>query len=283
MGGTPSSQTTTQRAKEKTTGTQDLTTTGTSTGTTSGTTAGTAAATVPEWLMPFITQATGAAGAGLGGFAQGVADFQVPQLTQDVLEASARGDYLYGGPQQQAFIDAAVRAAQPGVYSAFGAAGRAGSGLERAALDQTAVDAFARLFQSERGNQLAAAQALPGLSMMPLELQSRLATLAGGLPGQFAPFLGRDITGTEAGTSSTSTTGRTLGETTGTSSGTTRTTQPLYETPWWQTALGAGTALAGLAMPGLGGASALGNIGSGLFGSTAMSGLQNGGLLGLFR
>jgi hypothetical protein len=235
----------------------------------------------------------GTAGNALGDYQQGIAGYQLPPDAVNALTSTARGDYLYGGPQQQAFIDAARRAAQPGIYSAFGAAGRGGGGLENAALNQSSVDAFANLFNQERGRQLDAAQALPGISMLPLQLQQQLATLAGNLPGQFSPFLGQSTSGLTSGLTSGFTSGLTSGTTSGTTAGTTSgttdtsgtstLTKPLYQTPWWQTALGGAAALGGLAMPGLGGASALGNLGTGLFGSTAMNNASQGGLLGLFR
>src|SRR4029077_4358965 len=157
--------------------------------------------------------------------------------------------------------------------SQFEMAGRPGGGLYHAQVAQQAQDAYAKLYGDERARQLNAATVLPGITQMPVQLQAQIAQLAGQLPGQAAPFLGR------------TTEGQTSGTTAGTSSstGTSTQTQPLYQTPWWQTALGAGTAVAGLAMPGLGGVSALGNIGAGLFGQTAMTNAAQGGLLGVFR
>lgn len=259
MGGdTPKTQTETTKTGETgtTTGTQTGTTTGATTGftsgLTSGQTAGTSTVNLPDWLKPFVTGAVGTAGNALGDFQQGIAGYQLPPEAMDALTSTARGDYLYGGPQQQAFIDAARRAAQPGIYSAFGAAGRGGAGLENAALNQSSVDAFANLFNQERGRQLGAAEALPGISMLPLQLQQQLAQLAGGLPGQFAPFLGQSTSGMTSGLTSGFNTGMTSGTMAGTQTGTTDTsgtstlTKPLYQTPWWQTALGAGTAGLGL-------------------------------------
>ena len=102
----------------------------------------------------------------------------------------------------QPFIDAAVRGASPGIFSQFGAAGGGGGGLQKAALNQAAVDAFAQLYQGERQNQLAAANALPGISQIPFNMQTQLAQLAGGLPGQFSPFLGSNTFGGQFGTTS---------------------------------------------------------------------------------
>lgn len=75
----------------------------------------------------------------------------------DQLLATARGDFLFGTPQSQAAIDAAVRAAAPSILSTFGASGRGTGGLAQAAIAQQATDAFARQFGDERARQLGAA------------------------------------------------------------------------------------------------------------------------------
>jgi hypothetical protein len=276
MGGSsPKTQTTTTTDEQQ----NQSQTSGKTSGTTAGTEFGQTTADIPDFLQPYIQGAFGTAGNALGDLSQGVQGWNVPQQSINALTNTAAGNYLYGGPGQQEFIDASVRAALPGINSQFEMAGRPGGGLYGAQVAQQAQDAYARMYGDERARQLNAAQILPGITQMPLQLQSQLATLAGQLPGQAAPFLGRTVAGQTTGTS----TGKTSSATSGSSSGTSTQTQPLYQTPWWQTALGAGAALGGLAMPGLGGVSALGNIGTGLFGSQAMNTASQGGLLGMFR
>ncbi len=187
---------------------------------------------VPDWLMPFIQQSTGAASSALarlggqvqqdniadltpeqqdalsrmrglvGGDFSGTAqdvfmqaaqgmgtDFLDPELVarlgegfnlgdtineardavgftdnpeaRAALEATARGDFLFGGEGFDAAVDAAVRAATPAIMSTFGGtAGGATSGLATTAIGQAAIDAFANQYGAERGRQVGAADAL---------------------------------------------------------------------------------------------------------------------------
>lgn len=268
-------------------------TTGRTTGTTTGTTRGTSAVNIPAFLRPFLTQQAGVARGALGDLRgllnrpELVAGF-TPQQQQafdlagqfgqsapfttalDALQSTAGGDFLFGGPGQQAFVDAAVRSAQPDVISRFG--GRGGSGLAAASIGQSAVDASANLFNQERQRQLQAAQALPGLSQLPIDLllqtgglQQQLAQQQINAPIAAQQQLLQAATGNLPVSSllGSTQTGRTTGRTTGTS----LTQQPFFENP-----------LANI----LGGASALGGLGSafGPFG-TALGGI-GGGLLGAF-
>jgi hypothetical protein len=257
-GGGPSQDVAT--TKEKTSGIVDSsgntissgTTSGTGTTSQYGTTAGGQTVNVPEWLKQFVGASTGVAGTSLGTAADLASGWQISPESLKTLQDTAGGQYLYGGPQQQAFIDAAVRGASPGIFSQFGAAGGGGGGLQKAALDQSAIDAYARLYQGERANQLDAAKTLPGITQMPFEMQSQLAQLAAGLPGQFSPFLGTNTFGSSLGGGATSQFGQTSGTDATTShvmnTGNNVTTQitPLHQTPWWETALGAVGAGAGL-------------------------------------
>jgi len=97
----------------------------------------------------------------------------------DALTATARGDFLEGDAFLGAF-DAASRRAQPGVLSAFGAAGGARGGLARVALEQARADAFAGLFDNERQRQVGAAGTLTNLLNSE---RSRQLSAASGLPG----------------------------------------------------------------------------------------------------
>jgi hypothetical protein len=80
---------------------------------------------------------------------------------REALNATARGDYLFGGEGFDAAVDAAVRAAQPHIMSAFGGdAASVNSGLSQHAIGQSAIDAFANQYGAERGRQLGAAESL---------------------------------------------------------------------------------------------------------------------------
>jgi hypothetical protein len=80
---------------------------------------------------------------------------------REALMGTARGDYLFGGEGFDAAVDAAVRAAQPHIMSAFGGdAASVNSGLSQHAIGQSAVDAFASQYKGERANQLGAAESL---------------------------------------------------------------------------------------------------------------------------
>jgi hypothetical protein len=76
------------------------------------------------------------------------------QNIQDTLS----GKYLYGGDGFNAAFDAASRRILPQVSSQFEAAGRTRSGLADVAKTQALGDAFANLYGQERQNQLAANQ-----------------------------------------------------------------------------------------------------------------------------
>lgn len=288
MGGSTPKQhvtTTTQDTKTDANTNEERLTTGASTGQTAAATAGASEVSLPEYLQSLIQGVPGVSAQALQDLQTGTQGFQLPSEAMETLRATAGGDYLYGGPQQQAFVDASVRSAMPGINSAFGTANRGGGGLYNAAIGQAGVDAFAGLFNQERGRQMQAAELLPKMQSMPLALQQQLLDSASLLPSRFSPLFGQTNTGTSvgqtAGTSREEMEGKSQSSSSSSSVGTSA--QPIYETPWWQTALGGATTLAGLAMPGLSGVSALGNMASGLFGSTAMQGMQGGGLLGLFR
>lgn len=126
----------------------------------------------------------------------------IPAASRSALESTASGDFLYGGEGFNAAVDAAVRAATPGIRSTFGAAGAGGAtgGLAQTAIAQAGIDAFARQFANERSNQLGAASSLANFglgenaqrlgaanSLGALGLDNaRTAINAGGLLGNFA-------------------------------------------------------------------------------------------------
>ena len=251
MGGSsPTSQTTTTDTSGKTKSATNASQTGATTGQ--------ADVSIPDWLQSFAYGLPGAATSALTGLQGDISNYQIPPESLAGLQSTAAGDYLYGGPAQQAFIDAAGRAAAPGIISTFEGSGRGTGGLAEVAMNQAYTDAFAKLFNDERNRQLQAQQILPGITALPIGMQQQLLSSIGGLPGSFAPFFGQTSAGTTTGTQTS--------KTKGTQTGTQAVTQPLYQPPWWQVPLGLASTVGGLAMPGLGGASAGGNIISGVKG-----------------
>lgn len=93
--------------------------------------------------------------------ARGAVDFTETPGARETLDATSRGDFLFGGEGFNAAVDAAVRQAQPHIMSAFGGdAASVNSGLSQHAIGQSAIDAFASQFGQERNRQLGAAEAL---------------------------------------------------------------------------------------------------------------------------
>lgn len=88
-----------------------------------------------------------------------------PEQTRETLEATARGDYLFGGQGFDQAVQAAVNAATPQILSVFGRAGPGGAtgALAQESVGRAAIDAFASQFGSERGRQLGAAESLAAL------------------------------------------------------------------------------------------------------------------------
>lgn len=93
---------------------------------------------------------------------------------QEGLLATARGDNLYGSPGFNAAVDASIRAARPYILSNFGHAGGRPGGLANVAIQQSASDAFARLFDTERNRQQAAQLALPGAGLLPSDILTNI-------------------------------------------------------------------------------------------------------------
>lgn len=79
--------------------------------------------------------------------------FQLNQTSQNTLQDTAEGKYLYGNPAFDEAVQASVRAARPSILSGFAGAGGGAinGGLAQTAIQQAASDAFARQFMNERG------------------------------------------------------------------------------------------------------------------------------------
>lgn len=83
------------------------------------------------------------------------------------LADTAGGSYLQGNPYFQQMVDQSIQAARPSVDAAFASTGRLGSGAHANAFADAATRAATSLgyqnYATERQNQMAAAQALPGV------------------------------------------------------------------------------------------------------------------------
>lgn len=108
-------------------------------------------------------------------------------ISRDALEATARGDFLYGGEAFDRALEAAKNSYLPQIKSFFGAAGPGGGsgGLAQTAVAQAFADTFAGQYGQERGRQLGAAGDLAGLDFTDRGQQAdRASTLASlGLTG----------------------------------------------------------------------------------------------------
>lgn len=125
---------------------------------------------------------------GMGQIQQMLGQTGVPQAATDALTQTAQGNFLFGGEGFDQAVQAAMRAARPGILSTFGRAGAGGasSGLAQQAIAQSGIDAFARQFGQERQNQLNAAGNLGQLGLQGQGQQADIAGLAAqlGLSGR---------------------------------------------------------------------------------------------------
>lgn len=213
MGGQPKNQTTTGTNKSTTYSS------GTSSGTGSTTSNLQSDVTLPDYLQPLVTGLPGMTADQLAGMSGDVSGFQIDPAAYQAAHSTAAGDYLYGGPAQQAFVDAAMRAALPGINSAF----RGGRGLSEVALGQAGIDAYAGLYDQERNRQLQAAQMLPQFQQLPLQLKNMLLQNTLSVPNAFQTLFGKAATG--AGTSAQQSQEQSVQRT----KGTTTQTTPLYQ------------------------------------------------------
>jgi hypothetical protein len=194
MSGGPKEQKTTTSGKTNTTTSGTTATTGTTDVT--GATTSSQDVALPEYLQSLIQGVPGFATTALTDLSGKIGDYEIPPEALQQLQDTLGGDFLYGGQGFNQAVEAAQRAAMPGILSTFGAAGRGTGGLAEHAIAQSGIDAFARLFDSERGRQLQAAQILPQLSMTPINLQNMLLQSASALPGAFSPLFGQRGAGT---------------------------------------------------------------------------------------
>lgn len=104
----------------------------------------------------------------------------VSPLSEDQMNATLRGDYLYGGKGFDAAYQAAENKILPGIESRYAQGGRYGSGLSRQAEASGLADAFAGQYGQERQNQMGAMTFAPQLAQTKANLGYQdLAALAG--------------------------------------------------------------------------------------------------------
>jgi|TARA_B100000925_G_scaffold287582_1_gene267113 hypothetical protein len=142
----------------------------------------------------------------LAGIARG--DNNISGVGRSALERTAQGDFLYGGEGFNAALDAATRAAMPGINSRFALGGGSGAvdgGLAQTARTQAVADAFARQYGQERANQLAAGNQLLSdqnrRTSQQIAAGGQLGTLALGNTAQMQNALNTALRGSQnAGT-----------------------------------------------------------------------------------
>jgi len=88
----------------------------------------------------------------------------VTRSAQDLATSTLRGDFLSGGPGFDAAYQSAANRIIPQVSSQFGRAGRTGSGLAQTAQTGALGDAFANLYDRERGRQVTTSALAPQLA-----------------------------------------------------------------------------------------------------------------------
>lgn len=97
------------------------------------------------------------------------------QAAQDQTMATTQGDYLHGGAGFNRAFEAASRSITPQVQGQFERAGRFGGGLAQGAHTQALGDAFAGLYDQERGRQMTAAAMAPSMAQQDYADIGRLA------------------------------------------------------------------------------------------------------------
>lgn len=96
---------------------------------------------------------------------------------QNLYSQTMGGDFLYGGQGFDRAFQAASNRIIPQVDSRFALAGRSGSGLAQTAQTQALGDAFAGLYNDERGRQMQMAAMAPQINQMRYADANALATL----------------------------------------------------------------------------------------------------------
>lgn len=106
--------------------------------------------------------------------------------TAGLLDATMRGDYLYGGDGFNAAYNAAANKIMPQVNSSFARAGRTGSGLAQTAMAGALGDAFAGQYGQERNNQMQAMAMAPQVRYADMDRLAQVGNMREGLQREYA-------------------------------------------------------------------------------------------------
>lgn len=98
---------------------------------------------------------------------------------QQQLAATLGGDFLHGGPEFNAAVQAAQNQVLPQVRSQYARGGRYGSGLARTAEVQALGDIFAKQYAQERQNQMRGLMMAPQIQNLAYGDAARLAAVGG--------------------------------------------------------------------------------------------------------
>lgn len=135
--------------------------------------------------------------------------------TSGLLDATMRGDYLYGGQGFNAAYQAAADQIIPDVQSMFSRAGRTGSGLAQGEMAGRLGNAFAGQYGQERNNQMQALAMAPSVRYSDVDRLGQVGAQNEELAQQYANEPYQRLQQYQQGVS-------------GNYGGTTTTTQPLY-------------------------------------------------------
>lgn len=100
------------------------------------------------------------------------------------------GQYMAGSPGFDAAMDAMGRSVRPQIQSQFETAGRGNSALADVGIAQAMSDAYASLFNAERGRQMQGLAMAPQMEALAYQGPARLAAVGGALEGQYGAELG---------------------------------------------------------------------------------------------
>lgn len=106
--------------------------------------------------------------------------------TAGLLDATLRGDYLYGGAGFNRAYDAAANRIMPQINSSFARAGRSGSGLAQTAMAGALGDAFAGQYGQERNNQMQAMAMAPQVRYADVDRLAAVGEQREGLQREYA-------------------------------------------------------------------------------------------------
>jgi hypothetical protein len=171
----------------------------------------------PAWLSPYLKESAGEAqvlyNAGAPQMYQGQTVTPFSGQTQDALgmsedlarsgaavnpalqqhSATLNGDYLHGGAGFNSALDAAKNQIIPDVQSMFSRAGRSQSGLAQGEMAGRIGDAFAGLYNQERGRQMQSLGMSPQMAQLASQPAQQLAGVGAAYEGMDQQLLNDKI------------------------------------------------------------------------------------------